>query len=108
LNPFSRAVAQLTLILGGNPITPAIFWIFGQRRVMDPSFFPTELVVKHTVNHRFVFELGESITGLNWKKVGHWLVLALAVKGAVDIVKAVLSRRGCAEGRNSKKDSAEQ
>lgn len=74
---------------------------------MDAAFTPTEVAVRlshtvaHTVNHKFTLDFGPSITDFNWKPVRNLLILALAVKGPFDIVKALIDWRVSLSSANS-------
>lgn len=56
---------------------------------MDPAFLPSELVVKHFVTHKFVLELGPSITSLG-KPIRNVILLAVGIYCIGDIVRSTL------------------
>jgi len=64
---------------------------------MDPSFVPSEIIIKHIVSHKFTLEIGPSITGLA-KPVGKLILCAVVIYCLGDIVRgslqAVLTSRG--------------
>ncbi len=63
---------------------------------MDTAFFPSEVVVKHFVHHKFTLELGPSVLALG-KPIRSILIGAAVIyclKGFVrDSLQAVLKKR---------------
>lgn len=70
---------------------------------MDSGLFPTEIairhVVNHSVNHRFTIELGPSITGLG-RGFRNTLVALLVIKCSFELLQAVINRPCRPDPRN--------
>lgn len=56
---------------------------------MDAAFVPSELVVKHFVTHKFVLELGPSITNLG-RPFSKVILIAIGIYCLSDIVRGSL------------------
>jgi hypothetical protein len=70
---------------------------------MDAAFIPSEIVVKHFVQHKFTLEFGPSITNLG-KGVRNVILAGIVIYAIGDIVRgslqAVLKRKS--KGENTK------
>jgi hypothetical protein len=56
---------------------------------MDSAFMPTQVAIKHFVDHRFTFDFGPSITSLG-KPIRNFIFGVVAIYCATDIVKLVV------------------
>lgn len=58
---------------------------------MDAAFVPTEIAVRHFVQHKFIIELGPTVTALG-KPIRNALLAALLIKCSFDLVQAAIGR----------------
>ena len=59
---------------------------------MDSSLFPAEIAVKHVIHHKFVFELGPSITGLG-RGLRNTIVALVLIRCSCELLQAVINNR---------------
>ena len=58
---------------------------------MDAGFVPTEITVRHFVNHKFTVEFGPSIFNLV-KGIRTTIIAIVLIKCSFDLMQAVLKR----------------
>jgi hypothetical protein len=60
---------------------------------MDSAFVPSEIAVRHFVDHKLTVELGPSITSLG-KGIRNTIITIVVIKCSFELLQAVLNRRG--------------